>query len=34
MLHVGAAVVWVGGGLFITIIAVLAELAARSAKPF
>jgi uncharacterized membrane protein len=27
MLHVGAAVVWVGGGLFITIIAVLAELA-------
>jgi hypothetical protein len=27
MLHVGAAVVWVGGGLFITIIAVLAEIA-------
>jgi uncharacterized membrane protein len=27
MLHVGAAVVWVGGGLFITVIAVLAELA-------
>jgi len=27
MLHVGAAVVWVGGGLFITICAVLAELA-------
>jgi uncharacterized membrane protein len=27
MLHVGAAVVWVGAGLFITIIAVLAELA-------
>jgi uncharacterized membrane protein len=27
MLHVGAAVVWVGGALFITIIAVLAELA-------
>ena len=27
MLHVGAAVVWVGGGLFITIIVVLAELA-------
>ena len=27
MLHVGAAVVWVGGGLFITILAVLAELA-------
>ena len=27
MLHVGAAVVWVGGGLFITIIALLAELA-------
>jgi uncharacterized membrane protein len=27
MLHVGAAVIWVGGGLFITIIAVLAELA-------
>jgi uncharacterized membrane protein len=27
MLHVGAAVVWVGGGLFIAIIAVLAELA-------
>jgi uncharacterized membrane protein len=26
MLHVGAAVVWVGGGLFITIIALLAEL--------
>jgi uncharacterized membrane protein len=27
MLHVGAAVIWVGGGLFITILAVLAELA-------
>jgi uncharacterized membrane protein len=27
MLHVGAAVVWVGGGLFIAILAVLAELA-------
>jgi uncharacterized membrane protein len=27
MLHVGASVVWVGGGLFITICAVLAELA-------
>jgi uncharacterized membrane protein len=27
MLHVGAAVIWVGGGLFITIIAILAELA-------
>jgi uncharacterized membrane protein len=27
MLHVGAAVVWVGGGLFITVCAVLAELA-------
>ena len=27
MLHAGAAVVWVGGGLFITVIAVLAELA-------
>jgi uncharacterized membrane protein len=27
MLHVGAAVVWVGGGLFLTIIALLAELA-------
>src|SRR5436190_2621330 len=27
MLHVGAAVVWVGGGLFITICALLAELA-------
>jgi uncharacterized membrane protein len=27
MLHVGAAVVWVGGGLFIAICAVLAELA-------
>jgi uncharacterized membrane protein len=27
MLHVGAAVVWVGGGLFIAIFAVLAELA-------
>jgi uncharacterized membrane protein len=27
MLHVGAAVVWVGGGLFLTICAVLAELA-------
>src|SRR5881227_761815 len=27
MLHVGAAVVWVGGVLFITICAVLAELA-------
>jgi uncharacterized membrane protein len=27
MLHVGAAVVWVGGGVFITVIAVLAELA-------
>ncbi|HEY2939824.1 MAG TPA: DUF2269 family protein [Gaiellaceae bacterium] len=27
MLHVGAAVTWVGGGLFITICAVLAELA-------
>jgi uncharacterized membrane protein len=26
MLHVGAAVIWVGGGLFITIIALLAEL--------
>jgi uncharacterized membrane protein len=27
MLHVGAAVVWVGGGLFITVCALLAELA-------
>lgn len=27
MLHVGAAVIWVGGGIFLTIIAVLAELA-------
>jgi putative copper export protein len=27
MLHVGAAVVWVGGGLFLTILALLAELA-------
>jgi hypothetical protein len=27
MLHVGAAVIWVGGGLLITIIALLAELA-------
>jgi uncharacterized membrane protein len=27
MLHVGASVVWVGGGIFITICAVLAELA-------
>ena len=27
MIHVGAAVVWVGGGLFITMCAVLAELA-------
>ena len=27
MLHVGAAVIWVGGGLFLTIIALLAELA-------
>src|SRR5512142_2947800 len=27
MLHVGAAVVWVGGGLFLAICAVLAELA-------
>jgi hypothetical protein len=27
MLHVGAAVIWVGGGIFITIIALLAELA-------
>jgi uncharacterized membrane protein len=27
MLHVGAAVVWVGGGVFLTICAVLAELA-------
>ena len=27
MLHVGAAVVWVGGGLFLTVCAVLAELA-------
>jgi uncharacterized membrane protein len=27
MLHVGAAVIWVGGGLFITIIALMAELA-------
>jgi uncharacterized membrane protein len=27
MLHVGAAVVWVGGGIFLTIIALLAELA-------
>jgi uncharacterized membrane protein len=27
MIHVGAAVVWVGGGLFLTICAVLAELA-------
>ena len=27
MIHVGAAVVWVGGGEFITVIAVLAELA-------
>lgn len=27
MLHVGAAVIWVGGGLFLTIIALIAELA-------
>lgn len=27
MLHVGAAVVWVGGGLFLTICAIMAELA-------
>lgn len=27
MLHVGAAVIWVGGGIFIAICAVLAELA-------
>ncbi len=27
MLHVGAAVVWVGGGVFLTILALLAELA-------
>src|SRR6476620_4175464 len=27
MLHVGAAVVWVGGGLFLTVCAILAELA-------
>jgi small neutral amino acid transporter SnatA (MarC family) len=27
MLHVGAAVLWVGGGLFIAICAILAELA-------
>jgi hypothetical protein len=27
MLHVGASVVWVGGGLFIAVIALLAELA-------
>jgi uncharacterized membrane protein len=27
MLHVGAAVIWVGGGIFLTIIALLAELA-------
>ena len=27
MIHVGAAVIWVGGGLFLTICAVLAELA-------
>jgi uncharacterized membrane protein len=27
MLHVGAAVIWVGGGLFLTICALLAELA-------
>lgn len=27
MFHVGAAVIWVGGGLFLTIIALLAELA-------
>src|ERR1051325_9490826 len=27
MLHVGAAVIWVGGGLFIAICAILAELA-------
>lgn len=27
MLHVGAAVIWVGGGIFLTICAVLAELA-------
>src|SRR2546423_15330907 len=27
LLHVGAAVVWVAGGVFITVIAVLAELA-------
>jgi uncharacterized membrane protein len=27
MLHVGAAVIWVGGGVFLTICAVLAELA-------
>ena len=27
MIHVGAAVIWVGGGLFLTIVALLAELA-------
>jgi uncharacterized membrane protein len=32
MLHVGAAVVWVGGGLFLTICAVLAELADDDAQ--
>jgi hypothetical protein len=32
MIHVGAAVVWVGGGLFLTICAVLAELADDDAQ--
>jgi uncharacterized membrane protein len=32
MLHVGAAVVWVGGGLFLTICALLAELANDDAQ--
>jgi uncharacterized membrane protein len=32
MIHVGAAVVWVGGGIFLTICAVLAELANDDAQ--
>jgi uncharacterized membrane protein len=32
MLHVGAAVIWVGGGLFLTICALLAELANDDAQ--
>src|SRR3954452_21871055 len=32
MLHVGAAVVWVGGGLFLTICAIMAEVARQDAQ--